>query len=63
MNLVLSVLQDQVLFLKYNLNVWVIDFLKGELKGIEMDVVWLIKEMEKFIVEFNIFIEGLKNVG
>ncbi|MGB3621228.1 MAG: DUF2959 domain-containing protein [Ketobacter sp.] len=63
MNPVLSALQDQVLFLKHNLNARAIDSLKGELKGIETDVARLIKEMEKSIAESNTFIEGLKNAG
>ena len=63
MNPVLSALQDQVLFLKHNLNARAIDSLKGELKNIQTDVAQLIKDMEKSIAESNSFIEGLKNTG
>lgn len=63
MSPVLTALQDQVLFLKHNLNARAIDSLKGELKTIETDVAQLIKEMEKSIAESNNFIEGLKNSG
>ncbi len=63
MNPVLSALQDQVLFLKHNLNARAINSLKGELKNIETDVAQLIKDMEKSIAESNSFIEGLKNTG
>ncbi len=63
MNPVLSALQDQVLFLKHNLNARAINSLKGELKNIETGVAQLIKDMEKSIAESNSFIEGLKNTG
>ncbi len=63
MNPVLSALQDQVLFLKHNLNARAINSLKGELKNIETDVAQLIIDMEKSIAESNSFIEGLKNTG
>lgn len=57
---VLSALQDQVLFLKHNLNARAIDALKGELKSIETDVASLIKQMEKSIAESDQFIANLK---
>jgi predicted RND superfamily exporter protein len=63
MNPVLRAFQDQVLFLKHNLNARAIDSLKGELKNIETNVAQLIKDMEKSIAESNSFIEGLKNTG
>ncbi|MCP5208187.1 MAG: DUF2959 domain-containing protein [Hahellaceae bacterium] len=56
---VLNALQDQVLFLKHNLNARAIDSLKGELKTIETDVAKLIKEMEKSIAESEAFIAEL----
>ncbi|UZE96026.1 DUF2959 domain-containing protein [Alkalimarinus alittae] len=56
---VLGALQDQVLFLKHNLNARAIDSLKGELKTIESDVARLIKEMEKSISESEAFIAEL----
>lgn len=58
---VLNALQDQVLFLKHNLNARAIDSLKGELKTIETDVAKLIKEMEKSIAESEAFIAELNN--
>jgi len=63
MSPVLSAFQDQVLFLKHNLNARAINSLKGELKKIETDVAQLIKDMEKSIAESNNFIKGLKNTG
>ncbi len=57
---VLNALQDQVLFLKHNLNARAIDSLKGELQSIETDVAKLIQEMEKSIAESNAFIADLK---
>lgn len=57
---VLNALQDQVLFLKHNLNARAIDSLKGELRTIESDVARLIKEMEKSIAESEEFIAELK---
>ncbi len=63
MSPVLSAFQDQVLFLKHNLNARAINSLKGELKRIETDVAQLIRDMEKSIAESNSFIKGLKNTG
>lgn len=60
---VLNALQDQVLFLKHNLNARAIDSLKGELQSIETDVAHLIQEMEKSIAESNTFIAELKAQG
>lgn len=57
---VLSVLHDQVLFLKHNLNAGAIASLKGELKGIDSDVSRLIKDMQKAIDESDRFIQQLK---
>lgn len=56
---VLSALQDQVLYLKHNLNARAIDSLKGELGTIESDVARLIKDMEKSIAESQAFIAEL----
>lgn len=56
---VLGALQDQVLFLKHNLNARAIDSLKGELTTIESDVARLIKEMERSISESEAFIADL----
>ena len=63
MSPVLSAFQDQVLFLKHNLNARAINSLKGELKKIETDVAQLIKDMEKSIAESSSFIKGLKDTG
>jgi SMC interacting uncharacterized protein involved in chromosome segregation len=58
---VLQVFQDQVLFLKHNLNARAIDSLQGELSNISTEVAQLIKEMEKSIAESEAFISSLKN--
>ncbi|RRJ83044.1 DUF2959 domain-containing protein [Aestuariirhabdus litorea] len=57
---VLSVLQDQVLFLKHNLNARAIDALKGELKTIQTDVGRLVAEMERSIAESEAFLKTLQ---
>lgn len=58
---VLQAFQDQVLFLKHNLNARAIDSLRGELGTIETDVAQLIREMEKSIAESEAFIRSLQN--
>lgn len=58
---VLRVFQDQVLFLKHNLNARAIDSLQGELGNIETDVAQLIREMEKSIAESEAFISSLQD--
>tara|TARA_R110001599_G_scaffold197424_1_gene394052 strand:- start:709 stop:1353 length:645 start_codon:yes stop_codon:yes gene_type:complete len=58
---VLRVFQDQVLFLKHNLNARAIDSLQGELGTIETDVAQLIREMEKSIAESEAFISSLQD--
>ena len=58
---VLQAFQDQVLFLKHNLNARAIDSLQGELGTIETDVAQLIREMEKSIAESEAFIRSLQN--
>lgn len=58
---VLRAFQDQVLFLKHNLNARAIDSLQGELGTIETDVAQLIREMEKSIAESEAFIRSLQN--
>ncbi|MCL6416602.1 DUF2959 domain-containing protein [Aestuariirhabdus sp. Z084] len=57
---VLAALQDQVLFLKHNLNARAIDALKGELKTIQSDVGRLVKEMERSIAESEAFLKTLQ---
>lgn len=56
---VLAAFQDQVLFLKHNLNAQAINSLKGELKTIQKDVARLVKEMENSIKESEAFIQSL----
>ena len=58
---VLQAFQDQVLFLKHNLNARAIDSLQGELGTIETDVAQLIREMEKSIAESEAFISSLQD--
>ncbi|MBL4835453.1 MAG: DUF2959 domain-containing protein [Pseudomonas sp.] len=58
---VLQAFQDQVLFLKHNLNARAIDSLQGELGSIETDVAQLIREMERSIAESESFISSLQN--
>mgnify|MGYP003669104307 FL=1 len=58
---VLRAFQDQVLFLKHNLNARAIDSLQGELGSIETDVAQLIRQMERSIAESDAFISSLKN--
>lgn len=58
---VLQAFQDQVLFLKHNLNARAIGSLQGELGDIETDVAQLIREMEKSIAESEAFISSLQD--
>ena len=57
---VLNAFQDQVLFLKHNLNAQAIGSLKGELNAIETDVARLIADMESSINRSQAFIEDLE---
>lgn len=57
---VLLAFQDQVLYLKHNLNARAIDSLQGELGSIETNVAQLIAEMEKSIAESEAFISSLQ---
>ncbi|WP_251358538.1 DUF2959 domain-containing protein [Kangiella sp. TOML190] len=57
---VLTVFNDQVLFLKHNLNARAIASLKGELSTIESNVGNLIAEMNKSISEANEFISTMR---
>lgn len=56
---VLSSMQDQVLFLKHNLNAQAIASIQGTAKGIQKDIQSLIEEMEKSITEANAFINQM----
>jgi len=60
---VLGALQDQVLYLKHNLNARAIDGLKGELRTIETNVARLISDMEKSIAQSEAFIAELNQAG
>ena len=57
---VLKAFNDQVLFLKHNLNASAIASLKGTATQIDSDVQALIKEMEASINEANEFIDQMK---
>lgn len=58
---ILRVFQDQVMFLKHNLNARAIASLKGELGTIQSDVSALIASMEKSINEANAFISTMES--
>lgn len=58
---VLSVLRDNSLYLKHNLNASAITSLKTEVQSIEGKVQVLIKEMEAAIVESQQFIDKMKS--
>lgn len=60
MDPVLRAFQDQVLFLKHNLNAQAIASLQTTASGIESDVQALIKDMEASINEANEFISQIK---
>lgn len=57
---VLTALQDNVLFLKHNLNAKAIGALQGEFNTIKRDVQRLIDDMNKAIKQSAIFIEQIK---
>jgi hypothetical protein len=61
MDPVLAALNDQVLFLKHNLNARAVASLEGELAGVESDVAALIRDMEASIAEADAFIETLSH--
>lgn len=56
---VLSAMQDQVLFLKHNLNARAIASIQGTAEGIQKDIQSLINEMQKSIDEANAFINQM----
>ena len=56
---VLSTLQDNVLFLKHNLNASAIGALQGELNNIERDVKTLLTDMQSAIAQSNSFIADM----
>jgi len=57
---VLSALNDNMLYLKHNLNAQAIGALKGEYKNIKQDIDALIKDMNKSIKDSQAFIQSLK---
>ncbi|SFR50889.1 Protein of unknown function [Pseudidiomarina maritima] len=57
---VLEKLQDNVLYLKHNLNAKAVDAIRGEYRSLRSDVDVLIREMETAIQESNAFIEAMK---
>jgi len=61
MDPVLSAFQDQVLYLKHNLNAQAIVSLHSEMVSIETDVAGLIKEMEASIKEADTFIRSIES--
>ena len=60
---VLDVFQDQVLFLKHNLNTQAISSLKGEFAGVKREIDQLITQMERSIAESQRFVEQLRKTG
>ena len=60
---VLEAFNDQVLFLKHNLNAQAIASLKGELAMIETNVASLIRDMEASIARSQAFIEEMNLLG
>lgn len=60
MSPVLTLFNDQVLFLRHNLNARAIGALKGELANIEKATAELIKEMERSIDEAGRFIDSMQ---
>lgn len=59
MDPVLQAFQDQVLYLKHNLNARAIGALSKELDGIERDTARLINDMQKAIAEADSFIRSM----
>ena len=60
---VLVAFNDQVLFLKHNLNAQAISSLQGELSSIQSDVAVLITDMEASIAKSQAFIEDMELLG
>ncbi|NBB93608.1 MAG: DUF2959 family protein [Gammaproteobacteria bacterium] len=60
MDPVLQAFEDQVLFLKHNLNARAISALRSELEGIESDTRALIEAMNEAISEADAFIQSLE---
>ncbi|UAA38654.1 DUF2959 domain-containing protein [Paraneptunicella aestuarii] len=60
MNPVLATLQDNVLYLKHNLNASAVGALQGEFENIKKDIEQLIKEMNNSIAQSDEFISLIK---
>jgi chromosome segregation ATPase len=60
MDPVLAAFNDQVLFLKHNLNARAVSALQGNVTQLQGDIASLVAEMEASIAEANAFIEGMK---
>ncbi|MBY4678018.1 DUF2959 domain-containing protein [Marinobacterium sp. CAU 1594] len=58
---VLASLQDNVLYLKHNLNARAIGALKGEFAGIKQNIDLLVRDMQQAIAESDRFIQTLEN--
>ncbi|MCY1426712.1 hypothetical protein D9M71_425380 [compost metagenome] len=58
---VLSVLRDQVLFLKHNLNARAIGALKGEYRTLQGNVDQLLRDMQRAIDESDAFVRRLQS--
>lgn len=56
---VLALFQDQVLFLKHNLNASAVSSLEGEVATLQSDVNDLVRELERSIAEANSFINTM----
>ncbi|ASM48490.1 hypothetical protein PESP_a0217 [Pseudoalteromonas espejiana DSM 9414] len=60
---VLSSLQDNVLYLKHNLNAQAVAAIKGEFTNLKRDIQVLMNDMNKSIADSNKFIEQMNSVG
>jgi hypothetical protein len=60
---VLAALNDNVLYLKHNLNAQAVASLKTEFSNIDRDIDVLIAEMRKAIASSDEFIESLRTEG
>lgn len=57
---VLKALNDNVLYLKHNLNAKAVGAISGEFKGLQRDVNALVREMDSAIAESNQFIQSIR---
>ena len=60
---VLSSLQDNVLYLKHNLNAQAVAAIKGEFTNLKRDIQLLMNDMNKSIEDSNKFIEQMNTTG